>query len=106
MGGKIVISNGQITDGYGRVKTVDPVATEVHAYEKVLVRHGWFHVPARSRLRRYASASHGKDRLQLLNGVWSHSRAQGDSWVPVSRGKGNGPESLDTYLRTSFRPTE
>lgn len=106
MDGKIIIAKGRITDGYGRVKAVTPVPAEVHDYEKVLARHGWYHVPARSMLRLYASPAHQRDRMQLLNGVWSHSRHQGENWVVAAHAKGNSPETLETHLRVHFTPTE
>jgi hypothetical protein len=106
MGGKIVIEKGQITDGYGRVKSVGALSADLHASEQVFARHGWYHVSAKSMLRFYASAAHTKDRIQLLNGVWSHRRCQGGNWLVAPQGKGNNPEVLDTYLRVHFRPTE
>lgn len=103
MDGKIVIGKGQITDGYGRTKTVSQVPEDVHEYEKVLARHGWDHVPTRSMLRLYTSCAYPGDRVQLLNGVWSHGRHQGEGRLIAPQGKGNSPHLLDTYLRVHFK---
>jgi hypothetical protein len=101
--GKMVSGNKRLTDGFGRSKDIKLTSESVHAYERVLVRHAWVHVPVDSPIRFYSHVLRPMDRIQVFNEVWSHSRFDGQSWVVTSRTRGNDPASLEAYLLRQLR---
>jgi hypothetical protein len=101
--GKLSAGDKRLTDGYGRSKDIKITSESVHAYERVLVRHAWVHVPIDSPIRFYAHPLRPMDRIQIFNDVWSHAHFDGQSWLVTSRTRGNDPASLDAYLSRQLR---
>ena len=101
--GKMLSGNKRLTDGFGRSKDIKLTSESIHAYERVLVRHAWAHVPVDSAIRFYTHPLKPMDRIQIFNEVWCHAHFDGESWLVTSRTRGNDPASLEAYLLRQLR---
>jgi hypothetical protein len=77
----------------------------LEAYLRVLGAHGWVQVPMPSdtEVSYFVRGTNLLDRIELINGRWSHMHFNGTAWLTNPEARGEDADSLGVYLRKSFR---